>query len=561
MNLKKEIHIKWSRKNTIFLASFLGVCGIFLALYFFFFKNAFSTQNIFLQISAPEEIVSGKKITWLVTIKNNSEVRLENLSLNFEYPSGVFSKDNSVKKRESKKIEGGLLPQQEISEDFSGTIFGIKEEIKEAKAFLTYTPAGLSTQFENRISFSTRISDTSVVFLMELTKKVNPQEKLSISLKWQSAFPFPLENVQVRLTLPEGFNRTSLKTQGEEIQDQKVIFNIGILNENEGGQVALTGKVEGEVGDQKLFRADFGVFDEKLYEFVPLASMEKSVKIISSTLDVFRKINGDYDYIASPGETLNYIIEFKNTGEDIYRNLSLEVELKSNVLDFSSIKVTGGKVEGKKIIFSPKDFPDLLFLGPYGEGEVGFKVDVKDYTSSFHPQNGEIFENITFGGIEKSFQTKISSETSFSQEVYYSKEKLPSLIKDIFENSGPFPLQSGQETTLVVVFNIKNLGNQLKSVKIVTKLPENVEFLVKVYPSGANFNFNETTRELVLSVGNLSSYLPSKIFAFQVKITPDTLPTTVIGKAKLTGKDAWTYKVFEIEVPSLDSNQISDLNP
>ena len=75
------------------------------------------------------------------------------------------------------------------------------------------------------------------------------------------------------------------------------------------------------------------------------------------------------------------------------------------------------------------------------------------------------------------------------------------------------------------------------------------------------FNFNETTRELVLSVGNLSSYLPSKIFAFQVKITPDTLPTTVIGKAKLTGKDAWTYKVFEIEVPSLDSNQISDLNP
>ena len=556
MNLKKEIHIKWSRKNTIFLLTALGLFGILLIIYFFFFKNTFSTQNILLQISAPEEIVSGKKITWLITIKNNSEVSLENLNLDFEYPSGVFGKDNSIEKRESKKIEGTLLPHQEISEDFSGTIFGIKEEVKEAKAFLTYTPAGLSTEFENQASFSTRISDTSVVFLMDIPKKVNPQEKLSISLKWQSVFPFPLENIQVRLTLPEGFKRTSLKTQGEEVQDQKIIFNIGVLNENEGGQVNLSGKIEGEVGDQKLFRADFGVFDERLYEFVALASAERSVKIISSTLDVFRKINGDYDYIASPGETLNYIIEFKNTGEDIYRNLTLEIELKGSVLDFSSIKVTGGKVIGGEIVFSPKDFPDLLFLGPYGEGEVGFRVDVKEYTSSFHPQNAQILENVTFGVIEKSFQTKISSQTSFSQEVYYRKEKFPTLIKDVFENSGPFPLQSGQETTLVVVFNIRNLGNQLKGVKISTKLPENAEFLDKVYPSAANFSFNETTKELVLNVGNLSGYLPSKLFAFQIKISPQTLPTAIFGKTKITGKDAWTYKVFEIEAPPIDSDLI-----
>ena len=555
LNLKREIHFKWTRQKTLFLVGAIAIIVISITIYFFFFKNVFSTGNIILEISGPKENVSGENMTWLVRIKNQSEVKLERLNLIFEYPSGVFDKDNFVKKRESKTIED-IFPQQEITESFSGLIFGKKEEIKEAKASLTYTPVGLSTQFESKASFSTRISDTSIVFLMDIPKKINPQEKFSISLKWQSGFGFPLENAQVRLSLPDGFERTSLKIQGEEIQDQKIIFNIGTLNEGEGEQTKIKGKIDGEVGDQKLFRADFGVFDMRLYEFVPFASVEKSVKIISSTLDVFRKINGDYNYIASPGETLNYIIEFKNTGEDVYRNLSLEVELESNVLDFSSIETTGGRVEGKKIVFSSKDFPDLLFLGPYGEGEVGFKVDVKEYTSAFHPQNGKILENITFGGVEKPFQTRVSSSASFSQKVYCNKEDLPSQIKD-FEIYGPCPFQSEQETILTVVFDIENLGNQLKDVKIKTSLPSNIEYLKdKIYPSGAKFSFNEITRELVLNVGSLPAYLPSKFFAFQIKIKPDTLPTTLVGRTKITGKDIWTNKSLGISVPSINTDLI-----
>jgi len=556
MFFRKEIDFNWTRKKTLFLISILALILISITVYFFFFRNVFSTENISLQISGPEEVISGKNITWLVTIVNNSETKVEQLNLIFEYPSGVFDKNNSVKRRESKAIEK-LLPKQEINESFSGKIFGVKEEIKEAKAYLTYIPAGLSTTFENRTSFSTRISETSIIFSMGLPKKINPQEEFLMSLGWQSGFTFPLENVQVRLYLPEDFERTSLKLQGEEAQDKTIIFNMGVLNEDEGGQIKIKGKIEGEIGDQKLFRAEFGMFDVRIYEFVSFAIVEKSIKIVSSTLDVFRRVNGNYNYIASPGETLNYIIEFKNTGEDIYRNLSLEIELQSNVLDLSSIQAAGGKTEGKKIIFSSKDFPDLLFLGPYGEGELGLKVNVKEYTSAFHPYNGLIKEDITIGAFKKSFQTKVSSETSFSQKVYYNKEKLPSSIKNIFKNSGPFPLQSGQETKVVVVFNIKNLGNQLQGIKVETKLPKNVEFLgSKIYPTGAKFTLNQPTKELILNMKSLSAYLPSKIFAFQIKIKPETFPTTVTGKTKLSGKDTWTDKAFEITVPSLNTDLI-----
>ncbi|MCZ2845787.1 MAG: hypothetical protein O2U61_04715, partial [Candidatus Bathyarchaeota archaeon] len=319
----------------------------------------------------------------------------------------------------------------------------------------------------------------------------------------------------------------------------------------------IRGRLKGEIGDQKLFRAEFGVFDMKIYEFVSFSSFERSVKIISSTLDVFRKVNGDYNYIASPGETLNYIIEFKNTGEDIYRNLTLEFEIDSNIIDFSSIQVIGGTVERGKITFSYNDFPDLLFLGPYGEGELGFKMNVKEYSSKFHPNNGLIKEGINFGGIRKSFQTKVTSETTFSQEVYYNEGEFPTLIKDTFQNSGSFPLQSGQETKLVVVFNINNFGNSLKNVEISTRLGQNIEYLEKnIYPSGVKFTFNKSTRSLVLNVGSLSAYLPSKIFAFQLKIKPQALPATLVGKTEVKGQDTWTGQSFVVTVPVLKTDLI-----
>lgn len=537
------------------LVLILVIFSLSIFIYFFFFRNVFSRENIILKLSAPEEINSGEEITWLLSIKNQSEVKIQNLNLIFEYPSGVLDKEGLVKKRETKVIDE-ILPGDEKKENFSGVIFGKKDEVKKASAFLNYTPENLTLKFESQTPFLTRISKTSVLFFMEIPTKVNPREEFPISLKWQSGFGFPLENVEVRLLVPEEFEETWTKTPREAI-DKTIIFKIGILNENEGGQTQIKGELDAKVGDQKLFKADFGIFDETLYTFIPLASKEIAVKIVSSTLDIFRKINGEYDYNASPGETLNYIIEFKNTGEDIYRDLTLIVELESDVLDFSAIVAPGGKQEGKKIIFSSKNFPDLLFLGPYGEGEVGFKVNVKEYTKTFHPQNGQIRENIIFGGIEKTFQTKVSSMTSFSQEVYFTKEKLPLQVKDFFENTGPFPLQSNQETTLVVLFNIKNLGNSLRNVKIEIKLGENVEYLEdKVYPTDTKMDFDKDSKKLTIDVGSLSYYLPLKIFAIQIKIKPKMFPETVVSKSKIFGKDSWLGQTFKIEVPSLNTDLI-----
>lgn len=553
MNLRQKINFHWTKKKTIILVSVLLVVLVGASIYFFFFKNTFSKEDIVLQISGPQDIVAGKEMSWVVNIKNKSEITIENIELVFEYPEGVFNDDGSIKKKEKKiikKIQGG----EEKTETFSGLIFGAKEEIKTAKVVVTYNPEGVSAFFQNDTSFSTRISDTSLVFLMDAPSKIEPGENISVSISWQSGFSFPLKNIQIRFSPPEGFERTSEKLEEEREESGKFIFDIGSVNENEGGKRQIEGRLNGEVGDEKLFKVEFGIFDEKLFEFIPLASVEKVVKIKTSALDASIKVNGEANYIASPGESLAFIVNFMNTGEDIYRGLSLTVELEGGVLDFSTLQAPGGKIEGKKIIFSSDNFPDLLFLGPYGEGSVGFTIKVKEYNDAFFEENALIKETIKIGTIEKSFQTKVSSKLSFKESVYSKSELLPPDVRSVFDvNTSSIII--GKENNLVIAFKIENYGNKLTDVKISGTLPENVYFADKFFPSNADIQFNKDKKELVLNIGNIPANFKKEYFV-QLKITPTSVPDTIHNSFKLTGKDSWTGKIFEITIPSQTTDSL-----
>ncbi|HOK35595.1 MAG TPA: hypothetical protein PLL80_02855 [Candidatus Pacearchaeota archaeon] len=547
---KNRLHqFHWSKKSTLILVSTLLLVGIGTIIYFSFFKNTFSKENIVIQVSGPEETISGKEVSWLVNIKNQSEITVNDVVLNFEYPSGVFADDGSIKKREQ-KIISTIAGGEQKSESFSGIIFGTKDEIKNGKVSVTFHPENLSTLFENQASFSTRISDTSILFSMELPTKVDPDEEFSVSFSWQSSFPFPLTDLELRFSSPDGFQRTSSKTENERIEEGKNIFDIGALNEGEGGKLEIKGKLEGKANEEKLFEANFGIFDPKLYEFIPLATVKKVVKIRTSTLDAFLKVNGDPNYVALPGENLAFIINFVNNGEDVYRNLTLTVTLDSDVLDFSTLKAPGGRVEGKKITFSSDNFPDLLFLGPYSQGSVGFNVMVKDYNSSFSKENGLIKANIDFGTIEKSFQIKVSSKISLNEKVSLSLNDLPLDINNIFNNSQTGSLlEVGKDTFFAIDFHLDNKGNKLKNSKITFSLPQEVSFQNKTSPPDLNVNFDEDTRELTLSIGDIGANFSQDYFLV-FKITPTTLPQELHGEVKLTGEDVWTGKNFnDITLP------------
>lgn len=557
MNLNRDIHINWKSKKVKYFIIFLILAVLSVGIYFFFFRNTFSTENVVVKIDTSKEASSGEEISWIVSVKNNSNIEIQNINLNFEYPSGTFDKEGSIKKREEIQINS-ILPQQEKTENFSGVVFGKKNEKKEPKASITYNPRGFSTEFQNETTAVTIITNSLITFNMKIPEKVDKGQEFTIVLSWQSGFSSPLENVQVKLSLPDGFIRTSGITdnerpenvaEGEETFQSKIIFDVGTLNEGEGQKVEIKGKLSGEIDDEKMFKAEIGKFDEELYEFIPLALKESSVKIISSTIEVFRKINGQANYFPVPGEKLSYIVTFKNAGEEIYRDMSLTVELESDYIDFSTLKCQGGQVSGNKIIFSSENIPELLYLGPYDEGNVGFSVDVK---KGILASNASIIEKIKINKVKKQQRTKISSQSSFYQYAYYH---LPASLRGKVTTGGNFPIAENKETTLIIHWKAKNRGNNLQNAKITGTLGENVTWTGKVYAPGAKFFYDKKTKRVTLILGNMS-YNYSKDFAFQIKIKPKKLPQDLITGSKFSGKDSWTGQTFENLSPSLSTDSI-----
>jgi uncharacterized repeat protein (TIGR01451 family) len=557
--ITKKNSFNWKSKKAIFVYILVALAVLATGLYFFLFQNSFSKEDIVVQVTAPKEASNGENITWILAVRNNSNIKLTNIKVSFVYPQGTFNDKAEIKKMENVVIEE-ILPGQEVTKNFSGILLGKKNENKEVKANLIYSPQDFTAEFQTEATASTLITNSLILFSSKIPDKVDKKEQFTISLSWQSEFASPLENVQVRVTLPKGFVRTSemnenerrdLDTRNEQeaTGQDRVIFDVGTLNEGEGQKIEIKGKLVGDVGDQKMFKAEIGKFDDKLYEFIPFALTEKSVKIVSSNINIFRKVNGESEYFASPGEKLSYIITFKNAGEDVYQNLSLNVKLDSSILDLSTLKSQGGKVIGDQIIYTSKEVPELLFLGPYDEGSVGFSVNVKN---GILPQNSYINEIINVDTVKKSFKTKIGSNSSLNQHAYFN---LPGSLIGKIKTSGKFPLAQNKETVLVGYWELENRGNQLKNAKITFNLPENVTWTGNVYPKNALFVFDKTTKKVRLDIGNIS-YNFSKKYAFQIKIKPSVLPQDLILNTKLSAIDVWTGQSFEVMSPNLATDSV-----
>ena len=122
----------------------------------FWQKNTYSTENLKLELLAPQSASMGEEITYTIRYKNNGDARLENVMLIFEYPSGSMP-SQGTNGRLTQSIED-IYPGQEQNLSFKVRLFGKEGELKEAKVLMQYTPKNLNAKFESNTSVTTGIS-------------------------------------------------------------------------------------------------------------------------------------------------------------------------------------------------------------------------------------------------------------------------------------------------------------------------------------------------------------------------------------------------------------------
>jgi len=540
----------------IILAAITGIVGLY-----YYQRNIYSKEILKLEILGQGEADLAQEIEYIVKYKNNGDTRLEEPELIFEYPEYSIPSEGDSQRvtKNASDFGGAIYPGQEQTFSFKARLFGREGEVKQAKATLGYQPKNLKARYSSDTTFTTVIKKVSLTFDFDLPTKIESAKDFDFKLNYFSNVDYPLSGLRVTVEYPSDFEFVESAPQSLEKKE----WEIGLLNKAKGGRISVTGKLRGEIGEEKVFQAKLGTWRDG--EFILLKEVAKGVEITKPSLYVSQQINGNPRYVASPGDSLHYQIFFKNLGEDIFTNLFLIVKLEGGAFDFSTMIAPQGTLESgdNSIIFDWKRVPRLQFLDAGEEGEVDFWIELKDEwpISGSEDKNPEIKMNIYLSQIQEQFVNKVNSKLEIVQKVYFQDE--------VFGNAGSIPPRAGEGTTYTVMWQARNFYNDVSGVKIKAKLPPNVDLTGNIFPENgsSNFTFDSDSREIVWGAGDLKvsegvEGTAAPNLSFQVRLTPyaNQVGQTpeIIGEAVISGEDKWTGEIVRGTSPAVNTTLPDD---
>ena len=412
--------------------------------------------------------------------------------------------------------------------------------------------------YTSETSFTTIIEKVPLTLEFDLPSKIESSKELRFKLNYFSNTNFPLSDLRITIDYPSNFEFIESSPAAME----KTEWDVGLLNKAEGGRVEILGRVFGEVGEEKVFQAKIGSWQDN--EFVLLKEVARGVTIINPALYITQQINGSPEFIASPGDALHYEIFFKNIGEETLNDLSLLVTLTGPSFDFQTIKAPEGDFEtgDNSIIWDWRRVGDLQLLPSQEEGKVDFWIDMEEEwpIETLDDKNPEIKTKVYLSQNREEFINKVNSKLGIAQQGFFQDE--------VFDNSGPIPPKIGESTTYTIMWQLQNFYNEVKDATVKAVLPKNVKLTGEIFPEEQEekFTFDSASRELVWKVGDLLAAQgilnPAPNLSFQVSFTPDSSQKgktpNLIEEATITGEDQWTKETLSATSSAINTTLPDD---
>jgi hypothetical protein len=511
--------------SIIVLFLLIGVFG-----FWYWNRNPYSKDVLKIEIIGPQEADFSQEVEYTVKYKNNGNVRLEEPTLEFDFPDYSVVDDSLITRKEVGPDElGDIYPGEEKTYTFKGRLFGKEGDLKTVTAKLSYQPKNLSARYESDTTFTTKIKSIPLTFDLDLPSKSEPNKELDFSINYYSTLDYSLSDLSIKINYPDGFEFIGSSPQSLSNNE----WDIPILNKAEGGRIDIKGKIAAELGDIKMFSAQIGFWREG--ELVIMKEINKGVEITQPSIDVYQEINGEKNYIASAGDLLHYEIYFRNIGDRAFSDLFLVARLDGDGFDLNTLKTTDGDFQqgDNTIIWDGKSVPKLALLDQGEEGKVEFWVNLKDdWGTGSPPQKNVVLKNtVLVSKMKEEFDTKVNSNFSLTQQV-----------------QGAFQPTVGQDSTYNITWQVKNDFNDVKNVKVRAVLPPNVRLTGDISPSdmSSNFAFDNSSREVVWSVGDMEAGQTSSTISFQVVLNPIFNQrgdqAVLAEQIRVQAEDTWTER-------------------
>lgn len=538
------------------VAFFVGAVAFFI--YFFFFgagATPVSPGNIDITISGPLQISSGEPTELQIAVQNRNRMALELAELVIKYPKGTRSPTDLTTDLPDQRIPLGTIESGGRRQGTVSAVFAGQEgDRASVRVELEYRLVDSNAVFVARSDYQLLFASSPISFALEGNTETVAGQPVEFRLTLASNTDTPVKDLILNMLFPFGFSLSSADPQPVK----GTLWELGDFNPGQKKTVTVRGVVNGESGDERVFRFTAGTrkqpSDTRLSAV--FADYAHHLRISEPFLGLSVILNRDAantTTVVGPGETVTVAIQYVN-------NLSSPVTDAVIVAQMSDVEIDGATVRSNDGFYRSSDrvmlwdkttAPTLAVIPPGGRGSVNF---------SFQAPSGDVIKDIRDPRVTLSVQAagKRVSEMDVPETLQSAVVETIRLASDLqlvaqglyysnpFGSSGPMPPKAGSETTYAIVFSLTNTTNEITNAVVKAKLPAYVRWTGVYSPSAEDITFNQNDGTMTWKVGTIGANvgvngsLPKQA-AIAVGFTPSTSQIgqqpPLIRSITLTGKD------------------------
>lgn len=522
-------------------------------------ESLFDPEKVSVKLEGTENIESGSQTDYRLVVKNSNKTRLLNAQIKLNFSRELTIVENpylSEIQFSSAKINFGTLEKgEEKKYDISFNVFGSKDVQGYVEATLSYSPENFSSSFESKNQVGFLIKSSILELTLVPTREAASGELVEIQAILENKGNSSFENLAIQAEYPMGF---SFSQSQPEPSEKNNYWKIDKIEPKEQQKIIINGSLTGELDSLKVFLATLGQVQSG-GNLLALTKSEGIIKITTSRLQLTNLFGGNtIPTTVKADETLTIRLNFKNTSNEPLRDLVLIEKISSPVIDKASFIVRDGFYDSAKeqIIWKASQVAALNVLNPGEEGQVSFNFRIKEkfpmenekdknFILNIQPEIESLDIDSPLGKNKKvlgdKLAIKVASKVALDVTGSYSDGELL--------NQGPFPMVTGEKTTLTMRLNLFNTSNDLKDAVMLINLPAGISWENNFLPKDEKMEFDARTNQLIWKLGTISAgtgfILPIRDLAFQISITPS---------ANQTGPSLATSPLFaSIKINALDS--------
>ncbi len=299
---------------------------------FSFFKpfRGFTGQGLEIQIEGPENVSLGQETTYFINYRNRTSEPIASAQLRVSFPSDfIVEKTEPIPTGDGLSWKLGALPVEGRGTiTVKGVFTGALGTITAVQVVGSYRPGSFNSDFE---ALSTKVINYASSVLsgtLVVPSKTLPGDKIAFRYTVQNDGETPIEGLEARLTLPEGFQLESTSTEGS-LDGRVWRIPLQTLAEGASTTVQIFGRFASSISGEAHIIAETGRLTSD-GAFLSGQRAETSFTVLAGDLSLKLVVNGsDKDMAINYGGPLRFGISYENTSSEDLRDVTLRLRFEN----------------------------------------------------------------------------------------------------------------------------------------------------------------------------------------------------------------------------------------